>query len=149
MLRFEDLLGPNISRLGDEVSKHASKSSTWLYRRVEVFPTMTRPEIAIVIVTIESPFLDYSILGKDQRELRYCVTESGTVRCVEGDRSYLYHYRYPVEKWLRDLLAEAPQKQAKERTNTIKEELVAAVWHPSRVERMLETHGWDGVEAMG
>jgi hypothetical protein len=30
----------------------------------------------------------------------------------------------------------------------MKEELMAAVWHPRRVERMLEEGGWEAIEAM-
>jgi hypothetical protein len=36
----------------------------------------------------------------------------------------------------------------RERMNLVKEELMAAVWHPRRVERWLEQGGWDAIEAM-
>ncbi len=149
MLSFNDLCGEAISRLGDEVYKHTSKSSMWVYRRSELFPTMTRPEIAIVLLTIVSPYMDYSLMRHDYRELRYCVTEDGKVRCVDGDTNYLYHYRYPVEKWLKKLLEQLPQRLCKERSALLKEPLAAAVWHPHRVQRILDAYGWEGVDAMG
>jgi hypothetical protein len=40
------------------------------------------------------------------------------------------------------------RRRIKERMDIIKEELMAAVWHPRRVERMLEEGGWEAVEAM-
>ena len=33
-----------------------------------------------------------------------------------------------------------------ERTAIIKEDLMAAAWHPRRIERLLETHGWEAYE---
>jgi hypothetical protein len=36
----------------------------------------------------------------------------------------------------------------RERMNLVKEELMAAAWHPRRVERWLEQGGWDSIEAM-
>jgi hypothetical protein len=39
-------------------------------------------------------------------------------------------------------------RSIRERMNLVKEELMAAAWHPRRVERWLEEGGWDMVESM-
>ncbi len=44
-----------------------------------------------------------------------------------------------VERW--DEL-----KRSQARCSITKEELMATVWHPRRVERLLETYGWDALE---
>jgi hypothetical protein len=39
-------------------------------------------------------------------------------------------------------------KSIRDRMNIVKEELMAVVWHPSRVERLLEEGGWELVEGL-
>lgn len=40
------------------------------------------------------------------------------------------------------------RKTAYKVSNMIRKELIAAVWHPRRVERILEAGGWDAIENM-
>lgn len=47
------------------------------------------------------------------------------------------------------LLAVLTREAARRFAARIHEELVAAVWRPDRVERMLENWGWEGIEAFG
>lgn len=49
-----------------------------------------------------------------------------------------------MNKWLDLVLRKVYQMRIK----AMKEELVAAVWHPRRLGYLLETYGWDAVEAL-
>ena len=48
--------------------------------------------------------------------------------------------------WIQDTIR---AELCRRRSHHIKEELVAAVWHPRRLARRLEEGGWDAVEALG
>lgn len=62
-----------------------------------------------------------------------------------------YAYTEPVNEWaaaiLERLTQEATKARIQARARAIHEELVAAVWSPTRLGAMLEKHGWEGVEA--
>jgi hypothetical protein len=45
-----------------------------------------------------------------------------------------------------ELEVAARQSRGVQNCKAIKEELMAAVWHPRRVERLLDTHGWEAYE---
>ena len=49
-----------------------------------------------------------------------------------------------INEWFLTVLRKAFQIRIKE----MKEELLAAVWHPKRMAHLLDTYGWEGVEAM-
>ena len=49
-----------------------------------------------------------------------------------------------INEWFLTVLRKAFQIRIKE----MKEELLAAVWHPKRMAHLLNTYGWEGVEAM-
>lgn len=51
--------------------------------------------------------------------------------------------------WLTDISDEIlRRKTAYKVSNMIRKELIAAIWHPRRVERILEAGGWDAIENM-
>jgi hypothetical protein len=54
--------------------------------------------------------------------------------------------RKVVWNWLQDSIR---IKMSKDRTRLLKEELVAAVWHPRRVQNFLDTYGWNALDAPG
>jgi hypothetical protein len=56
----------------------------------------------------------------------------------------LWQFRVPIITWL-DTLKAADRERAQKRTATIKEDLMAAVWSPTRVAKRLEEPG--GLEA--
>ncbi len=51
-------------------------------------------------------------------------------------------------RWAEWRLEIASKERVKERCIMIKEDLMAAAWHPRRVERWLEAGGWDAIECM-
>lgn len=51
--------------------------------------------------------------------------------------------RKAVWEWLQHSIL---IKLSKDRTRLLKEELVAAVWHPRRVQMLLETYGWESID---
>ena len=61
-----------------------------------------------------------------------------------GDGEPIAEYAARWRVWREE---EASKTRCKERSNAIKEDLVAEIWRPERVEKMLEA-GWDVVEAL-
>ncbi len=54
-----------------------------------------------------------------------------------------------VNEWIEDVYHQTCRRRlAKKVSNIVRQELVAAVWHPRRVAWRLEEGGWDALEAM-
>jgi hypothetical protein len=61
------------------------------------------------------------------------------------DASSNHLLRDSIYSWIQDTIR---GELSRRRAARIKEELVAAVWHPRRVARLLEEGGWDAVDAL-
>ena len=70
----------------------------------------------------------------------YCSNTPHILQPKENESIQDYNLRYREEK--------AAKKRAQERSAAIKEELVAVVWAPKRVEKWLETGGFELLEAL-
>ncbi len=88
--------------------------------------------------------------------LHYAVTPSGSTSCVTattyGWAGAESAYKQPVDEWVDAIRNRLEEDAAKERTQAraraIHEELVAAVWAPTRVAALLDQGGWDLVDAV-
>jgi hypothetical protein len=63
---------------------------------------------------------------------------------MEVNQTLAADVRKVVWEWLQHSIR---IKLSKDRTRLLKEELVAAVWHPRRVQKLLEAYGWDTLDA--
>lgn len=117
---------------------------------LEDHDVMLEEEVARDDLRLEGKMFHLSLLGNYQNTFVYDIDESMfekpdkiTVQSIHG----VYEHTYmdePVEEgerlktvvwaWLEECIK---QKVAAERTGLIKEELIAATWHPDRVERWL------------
>lgn len=60
-----------------------------------------------------------------------------------------FNYDEKFRQWIQEVREQIVRRRgAQILSNKIKKELIAAVWHPRRVARLLEEGGWDAVEAM-
>ncbi len=75
-------------------------------------------------------------------ETIYCSNTPLIIQKDKDESVQSYEARWAEWRWNQVL------KEAKDRCSIIKEELIATVWHPQRVERWLEAGGWDAIEAM-
>ncbi len=94
-----------------------------------------------------NPFITSCLLDRDETDLILYV--------LTLEQAYIENLNETRADRILDLLAQKfyslrkeSRRRIKERMDLIKEELMAAVWHPRRVERWLEEGGWDMIEHM-
>jgi hypothetical protein len=88
--------------------------------------------------------------------LTYAITKDGlalyTREPIHIDLGAEVLYKKPLEDWLAWLPQHQEEKESRERcsqrTALIHEDLVAAVWAPSRLAKRLEEGGWNVIEAL-
>jgi hypothetical protein len=94
-----------------------------------------------------NPFIASCLLDRDQTDLILyaLVLEQAHIEFLNETRA----------DRIMDLLAQKfyslrkeSRQRIKERMDLIKEELMAAAWHPRRIEKWLEECGWDAIESM-
>ena len=114
-------------------------------RSIEVFKDDELPEC--IHRLCDNPFITSCLLDRDETDLILYV--------LTLEQVYIENLNETRADRMMDLLAQKfyslrkeSRRRIKERMDLIKEELMAAAWHPRRVERWLEAGGWDAIESM-
>jgi hypothetical protein len=75
------------------------------------------------------------------------ITDTGITFTHWTQRDYLTHpVRVAIHAWFQAMLFNRQRVKAKARIALYKEELMAAAWHPRRVERLLAAGGFDALD---
>ncbi len=82
-------------------------------------------------------------------QLRYLLGPSGKVQPVVdrdlGNMSEAHTFRAAVEEWVQEI-SHKERESALQQTALIKEELMATMWHPTRVAKLLEAGGFEALD---
>lgn len=112
-------------------------------REIKVFAELP----TFIHLFCENPYISSCLLDRDETDLILYALTLEQIH-IEGVSEEEMDHRM-------DLLAvkfyevrKESRKRIKERMNIYKEELMAAAWHPRRVERLLDQGGWDAIESM-
>lgn len=132
--------GPDTEELLRRVANIQNGMLNVSYLNITSLPTL--PSGLQILYCYNTPLTRLPDLPSGLQQL-YCSNTHLILQRYRIESIAEYNTRWQV--WREE---QVTKKRCQERSSAIKENLIAEVWRPDRLQKLLETGGWDMIEAL-